>query len=87
MRILLPEIFLVIGKQIYTQLFIDCTIGTICARGIAAGIKDEDRKFLCRGYIQEENNNKQVSMCIIIFQMLVSAVKIREWSVGWQKWR
>lgn len=49
-------------------------------------VLDEDRKVFCGGYILAGNNNsKQVRKFIIIFQALVSAVKIREWSVGWQK--
>lgn len=49
-------------------------------------VLDEDRKVFCGGYILEgSNNSKQVRKLIIIFQVLVSAVKIREWNVGWQK--
>ena len=39
--------FLFIDGLTYIQLFIDCTIGTICPIGIVLGTEDEDRQVLC----------------------------------------
>ena len=53
--------FVFVDRLTYIQLFIDCTIGTICPVGIVVGTEDEDRQVLCGAYfLEEKNNNEQI---------------------------